>query len=385
MQQTVYCRDSAGVVHARANVSWDNGPTVTVNVTYNESNSWRIKPQGTGTTPVLTVANGSTSGSFTAVDGQTYVFQSIIAGNWANSTDGSGNFTVDFGGSSSGGSSGGTTGGGTTGGGTTGGGTTGGGDATVIGERYLCVKKAEGVNVSIYGEAPTSIPGVFGQYDLVDWHDVEIDGVVWRTLEILESDCFSVSVDAAEGYELISSDILGLYYDEDDGVWKVMPSCGYVFITAAAVVKVDGTYVFGNSSKSAKYRAYQFDGNKWLRLDALGVTPSAYMKTQSGTVNVDTYDFISVECGFSPDLVVFSFGSWEDWDDVIYKYSASAVFHADDAEAVMTGIYNSHRSEHNDLYVVKTENGFAFRTYVVYNGVMYETGEEIYYTAIKYT
>ena len=380
MQQTVYFRDTSGIVHARARVSWDNGPTVTVNVEYNESNSWRIKPAGSNTTPVLTVTNGSTYGSFTALDGQTYVFQSVASnGNWDNSRDGSGEFTVDFGGSSGGNTGGGTTGGGTTGGGTTGGGTTTGG------VHYLCVKQADNVNISVCGMEPTSRPGVFAQYDLTDWWEYEVNGSVWLIHNIAEEDCFSVSVEAAEGYELISNDILGLYYDEEDGVWKVDPDSVRIYITAAAVLKVDGTYVLGNSAKSAKFRAYQFDGNNWLKLDALGVPPSANMKKQSGTVYVDTYDFISVECGFAPDLVVFSFGATLTDGDTVCKYSAAAAFHADDTDAVITGIHLNMYSQDTEIYVQKTANGFNFSTYYILDGYWSEINNEIQYTAIKYT
>ena len=189
--QTVYCRDSAGVVHARADVSWKTGSsTVTVNVTYLESNSWRIKPQGSNTSPVLTVTNGSTTGTFTAVDGQTYVFQTVMIGSWANSYDGSSNFTVNF--SESGGSSGGNTGGdddddgGDAPGGNTGGypGVYPGGDTG--GSEYdahqLLVKAGEGFNITVTRVFTGSSYSYIGQ--LADGEMVGSEQDYWYSYDI---------------------------------------------------------------------------------------------------------------------------------------------------------------------------------------------------------
>lgn len=376
MQQTVYFRDTSGIVHARARVSWDNGPTVTVNVEYNESNSWRIKPAGSNTTPVLTVTNGSTYGSFTATDGQTYVFQSVgNNGNWDNSRDGSGEFTVDFGGSS-----GGNTGGGTTGGGTTGGGTTGGGSTTTGGVHYLYVKQSEGVNISIKGMEETSSPGVFGPYDLEDWFEEEYNGSMWRGHEISADDYFSVSVEAAEGYELISKDILGLNYDEEYGIWEVDQYDIFVYIMAAAVPKVDGTFVLGNSSKSAKYRAYQFDGSVWKPLSSLGHV-SRDVKT--GTAILSAGNRTTVECDFSPDLVWF--GILERYSDGrTVSFDTTAPFSFQDTDSVTTNIWIEEYSRNCYITVNRTENGFEIVADPL-NGMEDITVEkEIQYTAIRY-
>ena len=74
-----------------ASISWNSSARVTVTITGGYGKYWRIRGQGSDNTVYLNETN-STSGSFTATFGKTYVFQAISDGWWNN--DGSSVFTV---------------------------------------------------------------------------------------------------------------------------------------------------------------------------------------------------------------------------------------------------------------------------------------------------
>lgn len=238
MEKTIYYRDTAGIVHASAIVSWASDLKVNVSITYNESSSWRIKPQGTNTTPVLTVTNGGTSGSFSATDGLTYVFQVVINGTWTNSTDGSGTFTVDSGNSDSDdGDEGGDSGG------------SGGPDADYY--YYLWVLADKGTKITIHRTWTESSSEAEGSYfgELKDWDvEDEDDRGLWYGYKVWYKDFFYIDVEALDGYVLdtyeidgntFNYDLEGLSYNEEQGNWGFLSNEDpWIYVSATAVSTV---------------------------------------------------------------------------------------------------------------------------------------------------
>lgn len=87
-----------------ADITWGSGPTVTVKITgnagYGARAHWRIRGTGSDTTRYINDTDAD-SGTFEAVDGESYAFQAI----WGSVSDGD-VFTVNFDSSSGGGSGG---------------------------------------------------------------------------------------------------------------------------------------------------------------------------------------------------------------------------------------------------------------------------------------
>ena len=385
MQRPVYCRDSAGVAHAIATVSWGDDLKVTVNVTYNESSAWRIKPQGTNTTPVLTVTGGGTTGSFVADYGTTYVFQSVIRNNWTNSLDGSGNFTVDDG--SSGGDSG-DSGGDT--GGSTGGGTGGSGSST---EYYLYLKAdAEGVDISVTRTFAGSAD--VGDYlgELVNGNLVQNEYGHWREYRIWSYDRFKISVKAQDGYIVESKQIYGLTYDASLSEYVFYASradLAYVWPVASVISEAptgEELFVIGNGSMSAKFRAFTFHNGEWVP----GISLSNNIKTYTGTFTLKDY-VADVECGFVPDIVIIDAGAYTGWfgDATLYVNNTAALPIYKDGSITRAQCMTPDTNRMMlflGFHKAEMTTGFSvFGSIRDYSNREYELTGEISYTAIKYT
>ena len=380
MQKTVYCRDSAGIMHASAVVSWDEGPEVSVSVSYNESSSWRIKPQGTSTSPVLTVTNGATSGSFNAVGGQTYVFQSIIAGSWANSYDGSGSFTVDFGGS--GGNTGGDTGGNTGG--------SGGSSGTITRDYYLWVKAdVPGVDISVYRTQAGSDDSADYVGKLTDGIEWQNEDGLWLGYSIWHNDYFEIHVTAQEGYVLYAEGIHNLDSTGNSVYWfsSINNDDPWIWPTVTLVSSDEpdtGLFVIGNGSKSARFRAYTFDGTEWVP----GISSGNKNKVYSGTFTLDGKT-AAVECGFMPDIVIIHDGDTYAYiEGTGYDIVNNTVLAIDpDGGTTRAICYSSHTGDFVSFFCLGLASGFGiYGSY--FNSAAGGSpldGVEHRYTAIKYT
>lgn len=221
---TVYCRDNAGIAHAIATVSWDTNLKVTINVTYNESNSWRVKKQGVyGDNYEVQRTDGGTTGSFQAVNGQTYVFQSIINGKWTNSLDDSGNFTV--GSSSSGGDSGDDDD-------DDGGSSSSGGSS--FSKKYLHISQGKGTVVQVERVSSSYYGYSNGSYEVVHGSSIYWPGDVLRITAYAE-DGYEINYYTDSNGNVFPFEFTGLDYNKNTGLFSSRNATPIITITAKRI------------------------------------------------------------------------------------------------------------------------------------------------------
>lgn len=170
-----------------ATITWDEGPEVNVEITYNTGSAWRIRGRSSDNdSTVYCEGSASTwSGTFDAKDGKSYAFQAVDPSNNNNWTNGD-FFTVDFGGDDSGGDDGGDDN-------DDSGGDSGGSSSTPY---TLTIEEGEGTVITVERTWSDHGPYTSSQYGQVFLSSG--DSVYY------DADRFDITAEALEGYELDS-------------------------------------------------------------------------------------------------------------------------------------------------------------------------------------
>lgn len=251
-----------------ADITWDEGPEVTVEITYNSMGSgWRIRGKNPDTTVYLEGSGSTWSGTFDAEDGTTYYFQAVDKSS-GDFTAGDA-FTVDFGGDDSGGDDSGDSGD-----------DSGGGGTTVV-PNILHIIQGEGTKITVertwsdYGDYTNS---TIGQVFLNDGDTI-----------YYPADRFVITAEALPGYEIdyydfiddssLSTIQLPFYLENlgmsGSGRYKQISSADVTVGATATITSTvhihDGTnfnpYLccIYNGSTWDTYTPYIHDGTDWYR------------------------------------------------------------------------------------------------------------------------
>lgn len=225
-----YYESAGGTMLAEGTVSWSlNGAstvTVTVSLNYCYAQGWRIKRQGAvGNDGVVAEgSSGQLTSSFSATNGQTYVFQVNHAGNMEN--DGNGVFTVDTSTDSGGDDSG-------------GGSSSGGGEGSTT-NNYVSLYVESGYGCSV------SVKIIDADNNVTEPYFSHASGgyTFYLYFSYYRSNRLQIEVNSLEGYELDQYNgrnykVEGATYNSSDGTWSSDYQVGAVKIIATATANVE--------------------------------------------------------------------------------------------------------------------------------------------------
>ena len=144
-------------------------------------------------------------------------------------------------------------------------------------------------------------------------------------------------------------------------------------------MSLKGVFHVENVSGHDEYELFIDGETEWCKVvGGYRVSGSAYVSNGVSTVN----------CGFKPDVVVFSGFSYTD-NDTFYEMQMSAVFSEKETSYPLLVIMHSDDYPYMDMFITQTETGFELSGCRYYD---YKVGDYVSlnsvalnYTAIKYT